>query len=59
MYHGAASCYHLEQRASKRFLSFDAWRHLRAYVRWLGKWGLQRSAISRQLSAAAVPAESR
>ena len=43
MYHGAASCYHLEQRASKSFLALDAWRHLRAYVRWLGKWGIHPS----------------
>ena len=40
MYHGAASCYHLEQRASKNPLSSDAWTHFRAYLRWLGKWGL-------------------
>jgi N-acetylglucosaminyl-diphospho-decaprenol L-rhamnosyltransferase len=40
MYHGAASCYHLEQRASKRLLSADAWVHVRAYVRWLRKRGI-------------------
>jgi N-acetylglucosaminyl-diphospho-decaprenol L-rhamnosyltransferase len=39
MYHGAASCYHLERRASKNLLSADAWMHLRAYLRWLRKWG--------------------
>ena len=39
MYHGAASCYHLEQRASKSVLSTDAWIHLGAYLRWLRKWG--------------------
>ncbi len=39
MYHGAASCYHLEQRASKNLLSADLWRHARAYLRWLRKWG--------------------
>jgi GT2 family glycosyltransferase len=39
MYHGRASCYHLESRASRRWLSADAWRHLRAYVYWLCKWG--------------------
>ncbi|MEN6407664.1 MAG: glycosyltransferase [Thermoguttaceae bacterium] len=40
MHHGATFCYHLEQRASRRLLSADAWRHLRAYVHWLGKWGV-------------------
>jgi N-acetylglucosaminyl-diphospho-decaprenol L-rhamnosyltransferase len=35
MYHGAASCYHLESRASKKLFSADAWLHLRAYLRWL------------------------
>lgn len=49
MYHGAASCYHLEQRASKKFLSADAWTHFRAYLRWLNKWGLRPSAHSRAL----------
>jgi N-acetylglucosaminyl-diphospho-decaprenol L-rhamnosyltransferase len=44
MYHGAASCYHLESRASKRLCSADAWTHLRAYVRWLRRWGLHPSA---------------
>lgn len=43
MYHGAASCYHLEQRASKKLFSADAWAHFRAYLRWLGKWGLNPS----------------
>jgi GT2 family glycosyltransferase len=43
MYHGAAFCYHLEQRSSKKLLSLDACRHLRAYLRWLGKWGLRPS----------------
>lgn len=40
MYNGRTYCYHLERRASKRLFSVDAWRHLRAYARWLGKWGL-------------------
>jgi N-acetylglucosaminyl-diphospho-decaprenol L-rhamnosyltransferase len=40
MYHGATSCYHLERRASRNLLSADAWIHLRAYFRWLGRWGL-------------------
>lgn len=39
MYHGGTSCYHLEQRGSRRLLSIDAWRHLRAYCYWLSKWG--------------------
>ncbi len=39
MYHGATSCWHLESRASKNLLSADAWTHLRAYLRWLRKWG--------------------
>ena len=41
MYHGGAYCCHLEQRASASCFSLDAWRHLRAYVRWLRKWGYQ------------------
>jgi GT2 family glycosyltransferase len=39
MYHGQTYCYHLEHRASRRLLSFDAWKHARSYVRWLQKWG--------------------
>lgn len=39
MYHGGTSCYHLEQRASVRWFSVDARRHLRSYLRWLWKWG--------------------
>jgi hypothetical protein len=39
-YHGAASCYHLEARASKKLLSADACRHLRAYLRWLRRRSL-------------------
>ncbi len=39
MYHGGTSAYHIEQRASNRFLSTDALRHFRAYLYWLGKWG--------------------
>ena len=37
VYHGAASCYHLESRASKNLLSADAWLHFRAYLRWLAR----------------------
>ena len=40
MYHGATSCYHLEARASRNPFSADAWHHLRAYLRWLRRWGL-------------------
>ncbi|MCE5268058.1 MAG: glycosyltransferase family 2 protein [Planctomycetaceae bacterium] len=41
IYHGAASCYHLESRASKKLCSTDAWLHMRAYARWLRLRGLQ------------------
>ncbi len=41
MYHGGAYGYHLEQRGSAKLFSLDAWRHLRAYVRWLRKWGVE------------------
>ena len=39
MYHGGTFCYHLEQRASRGFLSTDSRRHARAYLRFLLKWG--------------------
>ncbi len=39
MYHGATSAYHIEQRSSRKLFSADAWRHLRSYLYWLGKWG--------------------
>jgi N-acetylglucosaminyl-diphospho-decaprenol L-rhamnosyltransferase len=39
MYHGGTSCYHLEQRASRKLLSADAWKHLRSYLYWLQKRG--------------------
>ncbi len=39
MYHGATSAYHIEQRASRRLISIDAWRHARSYLHWLRKWG--------------------
>lgn len=56
MYHGATSCYHLEQRASKNLWSADAWVHLRAYVRWLRKWGIHPSpaAVARAPHRAAA-----
>jgi N-acetylglucosaminyl-diphospho-decaprenol L-rhamnosyltransferase len=41
MYHGATSCCHLEKRASRNLFTTDAWVHLRAYVRWLRRWGLR------------------
>jgi len=41
VYHGAAYCYHFEQRASKKLFSCDAWLHLRAYLRWLRRWGFR------------------
>jgi GT2 family glycosyltransferase len=40
MHHGAASCFHLEGRASKNLFSADAWIHVRSYLRWLKKWGI-------------------
>jgi N-acetylglucosaminyl-diphospho-decaprenol L-rhamnosyltransferase len=46
MYHGAASCCHLEQRASKRLLSTDAWTHFRSYLRFLRKWGWRPGGVS-------------
>ena len=39
MHHGATSAYHIEQRASRKLLSADAWMHLRACLHWLSKWG--------------------
>ena len=39
MYHGATSAYHIEQCASRKLFSADAWRHLRSYFYWLSKWG--------------------
>ena len=44
MYHGAASCCHLEGRASKNPFSADAWIHLRAYLRWLRRGGIHPAA---------------
>jgi GT2 family glycosyltransferase len=40
MFNGATRCFHHEQRASRHAFSRDAWRHGRAYLRWLLKWGL-------------------
>jgi len=51
MYNGATYCYHLEQRASKSFLSANARKHARAYLRWLLKWGvLPNRAVPQQLA---------
>ncbi len=44
MYHGATSAYHIEQRASRRLFSTDAWRHLLSYLYWLSKWGYRPTA---------------
>ncbi len=44
MYHGATSAYHIEQRASRKLFSSDAWKHLRSYLYWLSKWGNQATA---------------
>ena len=44
MYHGATSAYHIEQRASRKLFSSDAWKHLRSYLYWLSKWGRQATA---------------
>jgi GT2 family glycosyltransferase len=40
MFNGATYGYHCEQRASTRLFSRDGWQHIRSYLRWLGKWGL-------------------
>jgi N-acetylglucosaminyl-diphospho-decaprenol L-rhamnosyltransferase len=45
MFNGGTYCYHLEQRASKKLLSADAWRHARSYLRWLRKWGFSPEAV--------------
>ncbi len=51
MYNGSTHCYHLEQRASKNFVTADARTHARAYVRWLLKWGFAPNrAIPQRLS---------
>ncbi len=52
MYHGGTSCYHIEQRGSRRLLSRDGLRHARAYLLWLRKWGpLAARGLSQLLSA--------
>lgn len=61
MFHGATYCYHDEQRASRRWLSRDALRHLRSYGRWLRKWGLSSSATASRdptwASSGAIPTD--
>jgi N-acetylglucosaminyl-diphospho-decaprenol L-rhamnosyltransferase len=39
LYNGRTFCYHVEQRASAKLFSANAWIHLRSYLRWLYKWG--------------------
>lgn len=51
MYNGETYGYHLEQRASKRLLSSDAWRHLRSYITWLRKWGFDPARVIEQSRA--------
>ena len=53
MHHGATSAYHIEQRASRRLLSIDAWRHFRSYLHWLRKWGYRAPA---EIAPATKPA---
>ena len=54
MFNGQTFCYHHEQRASRNIASRDAWRHARAYWRWLTKWGSARpTALSGQIAATA------
>lgn len=58
-YHGATYCYHLEQRASRKLLSADAWRHGMSYLRWLRKWGPSprwEPVVARPLQATPRPA---
>jgi N-acetylglucosaminyl-diphospho-decaprenol L-rhamnosyltransferase len=39
MINGETWCYHLEQRASKKLFSRDAFVHMQSYLIWLAKWG--------------------
>ncbi|MFQ5730656.1 MAG: glycosyltransferase family 2 protein [Planctomycetaceae bacterium] len=54
MFNGATYGYHLEQRASKRFLSRDAFAHLRSYLRWLFKWGRRKGGLGNNRGAIRV-----
>jgi N-acetylglucosaminyl-diphospho-decaprenol L-rhamnosyltransferase len=39
-YCGDTYYYHLEQRASKKLFTMDAWKHIRSYIHWKAKyWG--------------------
>lgn len=52
MFNGGTYGYHLEQRASKRLFSRDAWVHLKSYAYWLRKWGFDpASTIERRRAA--------
>jgi GT2 family glycosyltransferase len=52
MFNGGTYCHHLEQRASARLFSADAWRHLRAYAYWLGKWGCRPRGVQSRVGRA-------
>lgn len=54
LFHGATYCYHLEQRASRRLLSRDAFLHAVSYARWLRKWGFNPEARLRAARATLV-----
>ena len=45
MYHGGTWCYHHEQRASRRLLSLDAWRHAMSYLRWLRRMPIPEASV--------------
>jgi len=57
MYHGATSAYHIEQRASHKLLSTDAWKHLRSYLYWLNKWGYRTTAEATEEAMAEATSE--
>ncbi|MDA7977472.1 MAG: glycosyltransferase [Pirellulales bacterium] len=46
MFNGKTYAWHWEQRASRRLWSADAWWHVRAYLRFLRKWGFSPSAVA-------------
>jgi GT2 family glycosyltransferase len=55
-YYGGTSCFHFEQRASRRLFTGDAWRHFRSYMHFMTKWGLAPQIAEPQpLRAAEVP----
>jgi GT2 family glycosyltransferase len=55
MYHGNASCFHLERRASKKLLSADAWEHFCSYLLFLRKWGFRPGRMIADAPLAAKP----